>query len=211
MDGIVVTDQDTVLQWRKDRRSSVLELRRAVHVAPFCAVDPGASGVAMAFPAPSKWPRGRIAKPLFLERLSGCQGARQFCVRAAARGIHVAVVEESFVSRGNPQSAIQLARTAGYFQGTFMALARTDAAIVNVPAASWQALFVSGRARRALRKKTMLTLMEPVLQGEAYWESANAEMKSAIADAMGIATWWESLGIAMWWSEVERKWIERER
>jgi len=179
------------LAWRKGDPQGVLQLD--FNGVAWCTMDPGARGVALAYRALDKW-TSPVPEPVRMGAIEGRAGSNRFARRCAPH-VRLAITEEPFVGRANVQSALVTARTAGFFQGAMQAaLGEHQLTVITVPAQSWQASELPrSLGERPERKAEAVRLAELELGNDSRWKSANKELRSAIADAQGMARWWARL------------------
>lgn len=177
-----------VRKWRKDDPEKVLGLSDDA----FAVIDPGSKGVALAFKPLRLWEPGPTPRPLIVQEIKGYDGALAFAQRCADRSVRVLIIEEPFAGRENVQSALKTASTASFAAGAFMyACAGYGPATVMLPAQSWQAKYIPrSLGDREARKVASNKKGEAIMGDDSRWRAANKETRSAISDALGMATWW---------------------
>lgn len=179
------------VKWRKDNAGACVAeaTRRAEH--GFITVDPGSTGVALAWRPLSAW--GERERPLVVSPLKGRTGAVEFAECLGHRMFNLTITEEPFIGRSNVQSALVTSRSVGFIQGA-LAATRGDMLFLMVPAQSWQAVVLPrSLGGRAERKAEAVRLASERMGDDTRWLGANAELRSAIADAIGMAVWWQSV------------------
>lgn len=174
--------------WKKNDPEGVHGLSRAV---PFVAIDPDGAGAIMGWQQPRPWPAG----PDLIEALTPARYER-ILDRCVEMGVEVAVVEDAYTHPQNLRSGLQLARNTGIFLGALaQALRGPDfvLTVVMVHAQTWQygVLKLPKKPKRADRKAASMEVAETALSGQVAFQSASEAVRQGMADAYGIARWWQ--------------------